>query len=267
MEQTDLTAAREQLTGTNQKTGIWQAVRRFAIEHLSWLMLLCLLMVVAIALWMSDGFRATANEAWTVLSSGDQARIREYLSGYGAWGPVASVTLMMLQSIIAPIPASVVQLANGVVFGIFGGAVLNLIGQMAGATAAFYIARTLGRNTAERFAGRVDEHGVIEIWLDRWGSKALFLIRAVPGMPSDFASYLLGLSSMPARRYFTVSLLGYIPQSFAYSWLGDAATDWFWWIVLAGFGVSLVIGLVVWVVRRFISPLPQQALAPEPGSD
>lgn len=242
-------------------------IRQAALSHLPWLVLVVVLGVTGAALGLSAEFRATAREAWSAVSSGDQVRIREYLSGYGAWGPVASVMLMVLQGIFAPIPASVVQLANGVVYGLAGGALLNLIGQMAGATIAFSISRVFGRSAVERFAGRVDDNEVIKRWLDRWGDKALFLIRAIPGMPSDFTSYLLGLTHMPAKRYLLVSFIGYIPQSLAYAWLGDAATDWFWWIVLAGFGVSFVIGAVVWAVGRFPRPAVAPALPVETGND
>lgn len=248
MDTSDSASRRREQPQSNTRR---KSLRQAALSHLPWLVLVVVLAIVGAALGLSAGFRATAYEAWSAVSSGDQVRIREYLSGYGAWGPVASVMLMVLQGIFAPIPASVVQLANGVVYGLVGGALLNLIGQMAGATVAFSISRVFGRSAVERFAGPVDNNEVIKRWLDRWGDKALFLIRAIPGMPSDFTSYLLGLTHMPAKRYLLVSFIGYIPQSLAYAWLGDAATDWFWWIVLAGFGVSLVIGTVVWAVGRF----------------
>lgn len=242
-------------------------IRQAALSHLPWLVLAAMLVIVAVALGLSADLRASVREGWDVVSSGDQVRIREYLRGSGAWGPVASVMLMVLQGVFAPIPASVVQLANGVVYGIGGGALLNLVGQMAGATIAFSISRVFGRSAAERFAGKVDDDGVIERWLDHWGDKALFVIRAIPGMPSDFTSYLLGLTRMPAKRYLLVSFIGYIPQSIAYAWLGDAATDWFWWIVLGGFGVSLILGAVVWIVRRFWRPVASHTLRIKIGSD
>lgn len=243
------------------------SLRASAFQHLSWLVLAVIALLLILALVLIPPFRAGTADAWIVLSSGDQDAIREYLHGYGGWAPVVSVLLMSAQVVLAPIPASVVQLSNGVVFGVLGGAALNLIGQMIGATVAFFISRTLGRSVAERFVGRIDAEGVVGRWLDHWGARALFVIRVIPGMPSDFTSYLLGLTHMPARTYLTVSLLGYIPQSLAYAWLGDAATDWFWWIVLAGFGISSVIALVVWLTRKLIAPPERAVVIPEPGND
>ena len=203
----------------------------------------------ALAWLLSEAFRSEVTEIADVLTSGDQERIRDYLRGYGVFGPIASVLLMMAQVVFAPIPASVVQLANGVVYGKFWGGVLNLIGQMAGAMLAFTIARALGKGTVEKIAGKVKQDG-FESWLQRWGGKALFIIRAIPGMPSDFMSYVAGLTRMPVRTYVIATFLGYIPQSFAYAWLGDDAMDYFWWIVFGGFGVSAVIALISWVIQR-----------------
>lgn len=200
-------------------------------------------------LWLtSEAFRAEMVEVTEVMTSGDQEQIRAYLHGFGAWGPIASVALMMGQVVFAPIPASIVQLANGVVYGAFWGAILNLVGQIAGATLAFTIARMLGKGTVEKLAGKVHQDG-FEAWLQRWGGWALFIIRAIPGMPSDFMSYVAGLTKMPVKTYATATFLGYIPQSFIYAWLGDDAMGYFWWIVAGGFGLSALIALITWIIR------------------
>jgi uncharacterized membrane protein YdjX (TVP38/TMEM64 family) len=83
------------------------------------------------------------------------------------------------------------------------------------------------------------------------------VIRAIPGTPSDLVSYLAGLTTMPRRTYVLATVLGYIPQSVLFAWLGDVAMGWFWWMVLGGLGVSGTMGLVGWVIqrRRRTSPL------------
>lgn len=213
-------------------------------------------------LWVtSASFRYEVNEITEVMTSGDQERIRTYLHGYGAYGPIASVTLMMGQVVFAPIPASIMQLANGVVYGVGWGALLNLVGQMAGAMLAFTIARALGKGTVEKLAGKVHQDG-FEAWLQRWGGKMLFVVRAIPGMPSDFLSYVAGLTKMPVKTYVICTFLGYIPQSIAYAWLGDDAMGYFWWIVAGGFGLSGLIAIVTWIIRwRGKSARPSSAQA------
>lgn len=235
-----------------------------------WIALLVAACTAAGAYLVSDPFRREVHDVSEILSSGDQERIRDYLLGYGAWGPIASVLLMMTQVVFAPIPASVVQLANGVVYGKLWGSVLNFIGQMAGATMAFYIAQALGKGTVEKLVGRI-RGNAFEGWLDRWGGKALFVVRAIPGMPSDFFSYAAGLTNIRSRTYLLATAAGYIPQSTLYAWLGDAAMGWFWRIVVGGFiisgliGLIGLIGLVGWRARRRNMGARRGRLRSEPG--
>lgn len=252
---------------TTTSASTLRRIRTFLWNHVTWVVLLAILALAVFLFATNQAFRSWAEEVWGVVSTGDQQRIRDYLRGYGAWGPTVSVGLMTLQAIIAPIPASLIQLANGVVYGLFGGALLNLIGQFAGATVAFFIARWLGRDAAEKLAGKFDQQQRIEHFIDRWGVKALFLVRAVPGMPSDFVSYAMGLTNMSAPKYLTVSFFGYIPQSFAYSYLGDAATDYFWWFVVAGFCMSFVLAGILWVVNRIRRMLERPTLEVNAGRE
>jgi len=219
-------------------------------KAMPWIVFLGGAVVFAIAWLASEAFREEVAEVTAVMTSGDQGRIRDYLRGYGVFGPLASIVLMVGQVVFAPIPASIVQLANGVVYGQVWGGLLNLIGQMAGAMMAFTIARLLGEGTVEKLAGKARQDG-FETWLQRWGGKALFVIRAIPGMPSDFMSYVAGLTRMPVRTYMLSTFLGYIPQSFAYAWLGDDAMGYFWWIVFGGFGLSGLIALISWGARKW----------------
>lgn len=219
------------------------------LTALPWVIVITIVLVVALAELISSSFRNETHEIIQVLTSGDQQRIRDYLRGYGALGPIVSVLLMMAQVVFAPIPASVVQLANGVVYGKFWGTVLNFIGQMAGATMAFFIARALGKGAVEKIVGQISGNA-FEGWVDRWGGKALFVVRAIPGMPSDFVSYVAGLTNIRVRTYILATAAGYVPQSLIYAWLGDSAMGWFWWIILGGFALSGLISIIAWVVQR-----------------
>lgn len=212
-----------------------------------------------VAFQSNTAFRVETMLIADVLVSGDQARIRDYLHGYGVWGPIISVSLLIVQAVIAPVPASILLLANGVVYGTVLGGVLNLIGLTIGAMLAFAIARLLGKGSVERLAGKVTDSGRFESWLEKWGGKALFLIRLVPGMPSEFMSYVAGLTRMPLRTYIIATVAGIIPESFFFSWLGDAAMSQFWWIILGGTAFSALIALGTLIAQQRLKRLRAQA--------
>lgn len=218
--------------------------------------MLALALTGVVAYHANAGFRSEALSIVNVLSSGDQARIRDYLHGYGIWGPIVSVALLALQAVVAPIPASIQLLANSVVYGTFLGGILNLIGLTIGALIAFAIARLLGKGTVERLFGKVTHHS-FETWLDTWGGKALFLIRLTPGMPSEFMSYVAGLTKMPPRVYIIATIAGIIPESFFFSWLGDDAMGHFWWIIIAGTAFPGLVALGTLIVQHRLRRRPR----------
>lgn len=96
-------------------------------------------------------FRAFFEESISALSSMDVEGIKSYILGFGAWAPLVSFALMVLQSIIAPLPAFLITFANAALFGFFWGALLSWSSAMAGAALCFWLARSLGREGVERF--------------------------------------------------------------------------------------------------------------------
>ena len=89
---------------------------------------------LAVAVYFSlPPLRETINTGVALLDPRDIGRLRDYLRSFGALAPIVSFALMVLQSVAAPLPAFVITLANGVVFGAFWGAVLSWSSAMAGA--------------------------------------------------------------------------------------------------------------------------------------
>jgi uncharacterized membrane protein YdjX (TVP38/TMEM64 family) len=202
----------------------------------------------------NDAFRAEINYAFALVRSGDQAMIRDYLMGFGTWAPVISVLLMIAQALIVGIPASIVMFANGVAFGTSNGAVINIIGRMAGGAIAFGIARMLGKGAVEKMVGSITHADSFERWMQRRGGWAVFATRAVPGMPSDMLSYDAGFTNVSWQTYLMATLLGFLPQSIVFAWFGAEATSWFWVVMMSGTILTGVLALVAvitqWIRRR-----------------
>ncbi|HZY65472.1 MAG TPA: hypothetical protein VFE21_06310 [Rubrobacteraceae bacterium] len=52
-----------------------------------------------------DSFRDEVNRAIRVLTSGDVEAVRDYILSYGAWAPVVSAALMVLQALLTFVPS------------------------------------------------------------------------------------------------------------------------------------------------------------------
>ncbi len=190
-------------------------------------LILCIAAAFGLLYLLSAGFRSEVNRALGILGHGDVAGLREYILSFGAWAPVASSLLMVLQALAAPLPSFLITFANGLAFGVFQGWVLSVFGHTLAAAVCFWISRSLGRGFVEALVGRAGLESA-DRWFARWGLYAVFLARLIPGVSFDIISYAAGLTPMGFRSFITASILGIVPQTFFYSFLGHRAPEYVW---------------------------------------
>ena len=173
-------------------------------------------------------------------------KVRTLILSFGVWAPI--VYLAAYGQPIVPLPASIMTITGGLAFGPLWGTVAALAGATVRACNEFLIARLLGRQAVERLL-----RGKLAAWdakLAANGFTAVLLIRLVPNLPFDLQNYGLGFSRVRFSAYAPATVLGMIPGSFAYVYLGYSLTDpkQLWKLGLA---VLLILGLVV--LQRLIA--------------
>ncbi len=224
------------------------AQQRLNARMVRWLRLwLCLAVAAVFALLylLSEAFRVETNRALGILSRGDVAGLRDYIVSFGAWGPVASLSLMVLQALIAPVPSFLVTFANGLAFGVLWGWVLSVVGHALAAAVCFGISRSVGRVPVEALVGKAGLEAA-DLWFERWGLYAVFAGRLVPGVAFDAISYAAGLTRMRFGSFMVASVLGILPQTFLYSYLGQRAPEYVGlFLVTSGLVVAGVLGVAM----------------------
>ncbi|GAB4287512.1 MAG: hypothetical protein Kow0067_12540 [Coriobacteriia bacterium] len=210
------------------------------------------------------GVQAWVDQAVEVLLSGDIEYVRDYLLSFGAWAPVVSALLMILQSIAAPIPAFVVTFTNGLLFGWFWGALLSWSSAMAGAALCFWIARALGRPVVERLAGGSTALEVSDLFFKRFGDRAVLIARLLPFVSFDIISYGAGLTSINFRRFFIATGLGQLPATIVYSYLGQNLTGSVRVLFLI-FLFTIVVFVIAATARPFFMHKIKKEVAEEHG--
>ena len=206
-----------------------------------------LLVVLAAATWLlSPALRSELSEMVRMMASGRVDALGERLASYGLWGPLVSLGIMVLQGILAPIPAFVVTFANGLAFGAFAGWLISLVGHALASSVCFLIARRLGRRRVESLVTKRGL-GAADRWLEQWGHQAVFLTRLVPGISFDGISYAAGLTSISFKRFVVATALGVIPETLLFAYLGHSAHEHAPLVMGISFAVCLC-GLVVAVL-------------------
>lgn len=168
--------------------------------------------------------------------------------------PVAAVVgvgLLVVDAIL-PVPSSLVMLAVGGLFGVAGGAALNLVGRVGATLLAFALGRRL-RGWVGRPAG-----GLSGRLLHRWGAVAIVLTRPVP-IIGETVAVLAGASPMPWRRVTVAATLGSLPEAVLFAWAGaeagEAALGAVLWISL------IVIAAAAWAVGHVMERRPRPTVS------
>ncbi len=209
---------------------------------------LVVLSAFGLAYLLLEGFQSEVDRAVAILGRGDVAGLRDYILSFGAWAPVVSALLMVLQALVAPLPAFVLTFANGLAFGTFLGGMLSLVSASLAAAVSFWIARLLGRGPVEALVGRA-HLGSADRWFLRWGAYAVLVARLVPVISFDIISYAAGLTRMGFWRFMLATMVGMSPATFLYAYLGGQAPQYVQ-VLLVAFGVVIAGATVAAVLRR-----------------
>ncbi|CAI5931253.1 unnamed protein product [Closterium sp. NIES-65] len=184
---------------------------------------------------IAGGDAAAAATTWTNPLQQVVAAVEQ---GGDAAGPLGGAVYFAAAYAIAAVllvPASILTLAAGYLFGAARGTAITLIAATLGASVAFLVARYAARPfVARQLAGRLGE-GRFEA-LDRaisvGGWRIVLLCRLSPIFPFSISNYVFGITGIGFFEYMAASSLGMLPATFAYVYLGgagrvalDAVTD------------------------------------------
>lgn len=209
---------------------------------------LIILLLLALMAWVwipavSDFLRQSLAAFATV----DQHALENFIRSWGTQAAVVSFFLMILQAIIAPLPAFLITFANASLFGAFWGGVLSWTSAMAGATLCFFIARILGRSAVEKLTGKTVLKNM-DAFFERYGKHTILVCRLLPFVPFDPISYAAGLTSIRFRHFFLATGIGQLPATIVYSWAGSLLTGGAFWFV-TGLFVLFALTVVIPVAR------------------
>ncbi len=149
-------------------------------------------------------------------------RLTAAVDSLGAWGPVAFIAAYAL-ACVAFVPASLLTLAAGALFGVVKGTLFVLVGATLGALGAFLIARYVARDWVAQRVQRDARFAAIDRAIAEQGRRVVFLLRLSPVIPFNVLNYALGLTQVRAVD-FLVASIGMIPGTLLYVYTGKLAS-------------------------------------------
>ena len=168
----------------------------------------------------------------------------QFLETAGYWAPVLFM-LIYTVGVCVFLPGTLLTGLGAAIFGAYWGFLYVWIGAMLGASAAFFIGRTLGREFAASLIG--DRLKKYDNAIERNGFATVLYLRLVyfPFTPMNFG---MGLTKVHFRDYFFGTGLGIIVGTFIFTFfIGTLKEVWASgnWGELISFKVFFSIGLFI----------------------
>ena len=146
-----------------------------------------------------------------------------FIRTLGVWGPAAIVAGIALLIVFVPVPTIPVEIAAGIGYGALLGTVYALLGNLIGASIAFFLARRFGRPVLVRV---MPERALASIdrMAESLGVRLLILMRLLPLFDFKVVSYAAGLTDMTYRDYLLGTAAGIVLPAFGMVTVGAQLT-------------------------------------------
>lgn len=220
------------------------------LDKSSKLVVLVPLIALILAYFFIPAFKNGINSAVAAVSSGGLSSVIEFIRGYGKQAALISFLLMLLQSVVAPIPAVLITLANAAIFGWVKGAILSWSSAMVGAALCFFIARSLGRDAVIKLSSKKSLEN-IENFFARYGKHTILVARLLPFISFDIVSYAAGLTSMGFWEFWIATGLGQLPATIVYSYTGGELDGGARGIFIFVIAISILAVVVAFIRKKY----------------
>jgi len=189
------------------------------------------------------------NEAWNVLTSDDEARIKNWVEGFGWFGPVMIVLAMILQMFLLVIPTILLMIVAVLAYGPTWGSIIIFIAIIAASSVGYLIGRYMGSSLIERMLGKKATDKMIS-FIEDYGFWAVVITRINPFLSNDAISFVGGILKMNYLKFISATAVGITPLIFLVAITGQNTTSLKTGLLWGSIGSIIIFGLYIWWDKR-----------------
>ncbi len=194
--------------------------QKFSVPLIAWLYLAGIAALAGSYL-IFPGVREFVANALQMLMNDDRTALQTWVQGFGLWGPVLILALMIAQTLISAVPMILILLVSVLAYGPVYGALLGWFGAIIAAILGYGIGLVFGQPLAERFV-TPQIRDIIERNVRRYGAWAILALRLSPLVPSDGVSFVAGLVRMRFVPFALATIAGVTPIAAAVGFFGSS---------------------------------------------
>lgn len=141
----------------------------------------------------------------------DPMAFKAWVEGFGAWGRLVFIGLLILQVIIAFVPGGPFELAAGYAYGALEGTILCMISFILGSAVIFLLVRKFGTRVVELFVSQKEIKQLEFLKNPRKTRTLAFILMVIPGSPKDALNYIAGLTNLKLQEWLLIVAVGRVP--------------------------------------------------------
>ncbi|MTJ31753.1 TVP38/TMEM64 family protein [Aphanizomenon sp. UHCC 0183] len=147
----------------------------------------------------------------------------QWINSLGAVGGIVFIGIYIIAT-LAFLPAAILTLGAGIIFGVIWGSLYVFIGATLGAVAAFLVGRYLAQSWVKEKISSYKKFAIIDKAVSKEGLKIVLLVRLSPLFPFNLLNYAFGITSVSFQDYL-IGSVGMIPGTIMYVYFGYLAGD------------------------------------------
>lgn len=163
--------------------------------------------------------REFLDQGWSVLTSGDEERTRNWVSQFGWFGPVVIILTMIFQMFLLVIPTPVLMVVTILAYGPIIGAIIIFIAIFMASSVGYFIGRYLGPVIVEKLIGHKTERKISN-FIEDYGFWTVIIIRLSPFLSNDAISFVGGVLKMGYWKFMGATMIGISPLIIFIAYLG-----------------------------------------------
>ena len=149
-------------------------------------------------------------------------QILNSVAAIGFFAPMAFVPIYIIGTILF-VPTALLTLAAGALFGVPIGFAVTLASLLASASGVFLAGRNLSREWVIKNVASNKKIQALDNLVAEKGWKIVLLLRLSAIFPFTILNYGLGLTKIRFKHYMLASLIGMVPGTLVYVYLGSLA--------------------------------------------
>ncbi|MBW4573785.1 MAG: TVP38/TMEM64 family protein [Aphanothece sp. CMT-3BRIN-NPC111] len=148
------------------------------------------------------------------------SHLRDWLTTLGFWAMPAFILIYIIATIVG-LPAAILMLVGGTLFGLVRGTISVSVADTLGAGACFLLGRTVARKPIKKWIAKRPQFAELDKAVGKKGWKIVFLTRLSPLVPSNLLNYGFSLTKVNFWDYLFFTWLGMLPVIGLYVYLGS----------------------------------------------